>query len=640
MVAIEAKKVSKDYGYGNVLENISFQLNEGDTLGIVGSNGCGKTTLFKIFTNKEDASSGNIYINKNMTIGYLAQEPKENISLTVKDVIMDAFFELNNIKENIKKIEEEMCKDSSKLMDKYLELINIYEIKGGYKIEEKFNKICNGFKFSNEFLFKYYSKLSGGEKTKVNLAKILLKEPDILMLDEPTNHLDIEMLEWLEEYIKRYKGTILIISHDRYFMDRVVNKILEIDNGVSKIYNGNYSYYIEEKDRIFRDMVEQYKRQNNKIKKMEEAIARYKVWGQKNDIFHKKVKDMQKKIDRIEKLDKPKSKNLMKLNIENNSRSGNDVIYISNLIKKFKKQELFYIDKLELKFRDRMVLIGSNGSGKTTLIKMIMKQFNDKKIQINDDYNIDEGIIKIGKSIKVGYLEQVINFNDENMSILEYMNYKLGISNSESRKELAKFLFFDNDIDKKIGTLSGGEKARLLLCELTYNEVNLLILDEPTNHLDLDSINILEAVLSEYMGTMLIISHDRYFINKIGNKIVELKNRNVIVYNGNYDYYVNEKKKMCLVHNKINNINKNAKLTQDKKNYQKSKEQRAKEKRKKNIEKAILDIEDKIINLDKKMYECGDNLCKLNELTKEKEKLNNDIDKKYNELIELESELI
>lgn len=523
MIEISLNKINKSYGFNNVLNNLSFDVKTNERVALIGSNGCGKTTTLKIIMGIESYDSGNISIRKESKIGYLTQmPPKEDDNVSAKSVYLRGVQELIDLENKINDFVENMSSNEKdiKLLDKLQEE---FRISGGYSLKEKIEKIRNGFKITNELLDREYNKLSGGEKTLINLASIILSNPDILLLDEPTNHLDIDTLEWFEEYLSSYNGTVVIISHDRYFLDRTVNKIIEIENGNANIYHGNYSYYLKESEKRLMVEFQNYKNQQKEIKALKEAIERYKVWGAKSDnpMFFRRAKAIETRLEKMEVIEKPKTKSELRINLNVEDRTSNRVMVISNLNLKIGNKELLRNSHMEVYYKERVCLMGKNGAGKTTLIKNILNNTHDN--------------IKLGTNIKIGYIPQEIRFDNEDLTIYEHMR-KIFVGNeSELRSKLNQFYFTADNIDKKVKNLSGGEKVRLKLLELILKNANFLILDEPTNHIDIDTREILEESLLAYDGTILFISHDRYFINKIATKIVMIENKEMITYNGNYD---------------------------------------------------------------------------------------------------------
>ena len=523
MIEISLNKINKSYGFNNVLNNLSFDVKTNERVALIGSNGCGKTTTLKIIMGIESYDSGNISIRKESKIGYLTQmPPKEDDNVSAKSVYLRGVQELIDLENKISDFVENMSSNEKdiKLLDKLQEE---FRISGGYSLKEKIEKIRNGFKITNELLDREYNKLSGGEKTLINLASIILSNPDILLLDEPTNHLDIDTLEWFEEYLSSYNGTVVIISHDRYFLDRTVNKIIEIENGNANIYHGNYSYYLKESEKRLMIEFQNYKNQQKEIKALKEAIERYKVWGAKSDnpMFFRRAKAIETRLEKMEVIEKPKTKSELRINLNVEDRTSNRVMVISNLDLKIGNKELLRNSHMEVYYKERVCLMGKNGAGKTTLIKNILNNTHDN--------------IKLGTNIKIGYIPQEIRFDNEDLTIYEHMRKIFVGSESELRSKLNQFYFTADNIDKKVKNLSGGEKVRLKLLELILKNANFLILDEPTNHIDIDTREILQESLLAYDGTILFISHDRYFINKIATKIVMIENKEMITYNGNYD---------------------------------------------------------------------------------------------------------
>lgn len=523
MIEISLNKINKSYGFNRVLNNLSFDIKTNERIALIGSNGCGKTTTLKIIMGIESYDSGNISIRKESKIGYLTQiPPKEDDNISARSVYLRGVQELINLENKINDFVENMSSNEKdiKLLDKLQEE---FRISGGYSLKEKIEKIRNGFKITNELLDREYNKLSGGEKTLINLASIILSNPDILLLDEPTNHLDIDTLEWFEEYLSSYNGTVVIISHDRYFLDRTVNKIIEIEYGNANIYHGNYSYYLKESEKRLMVEFQNYKNQQKEIKALKEAIERYKVWGAKSDnpMFFRRAKAIETRLQKMEVIDRPKTKSELRINFNVEDRTSNRVMVISNFDLRIGNNELLRNSHMEVYYKERVCLMGKNGAGKTTLIKNILNNTHDN--------------IKLGANIKIGYIPQEIRFDNEELTIYEHMRKIFVGSESELRSKLNLFYFTVDNIDKKVKSLSGGEKVRLKLLELILKNANFLILDEPTNHIDIDTREILEESLLAYEGTILFVSHDRYFINKIATKIVMIENKEMITYNGNYD---------------------------------------------------------------------------------------------------------
>lgn len=533
MIELALNRLQKYYGATVVLEDVTFEVQTSEKVGIVGSNGCGKSTLLKIIMGIEGYEKGMLSIKKGVTLGYLEQMPIYPDSFKVIDVLNSAFEKIDSLNKELELLEKQLATEDEANMDRllksYSHLQAAYESLGGYEKEEKLSKVCTGLKINNKFNEKVFSQLSGGEKTTVILGKILLQNPDILLLDEPSNHLDLDAMEWLEAYLKAYKGIVIIVSHDRYFLDNVVTKIIEIEDMVSKSYVGNYSAFVEEKEKQLLLQMNAFLDQQKKIKAMEKSIAQLRDWGMRGDNgkFFRRAASMQKLLNKVQKIDKPVlERESIKISVNTAGRSGNEVISIKKLYKSYGEKVLLNNAELLVKNGEAIALIGANGCGKSTMIKILLG------IEV-----ADEGTASLGASVKLGYLPQNITFEDENKTILECFREDIAISEQKAREFLAKYLFYGERVFKKVGALSGGERSRLKLALLMYSEVNVLILDEPTNHLDIDSREELEDYLKEFKGTLLFVSHDRYFINNIAGRVVELCQGSLISYGGNYEYY-------------------------------------------------------------------------------------------------------
>lgn len=544
MIELALNGVVKYFGATQILKNISFEVQGGEKVGLVGRNGSGKSTILKIIYGLEQADSGAVMLKRGTKVGYLAQIPIFPQKSTVIQVLNSAFENLDVIESEMKKLEDKLKDINGTELDKallqYSELQQKYEAAGGYEREEKLSKVCVGLRFSEAFLNQYFDTLSGGEKTTVILGKILLESPDLLLLDEPTNHLDMEALEWLEEYLKEYKGMVLIVSHDRYFLDQVITKVIEIEDMESDTYIGNYSAYVKEKENRLMLQFEAFQEQQKKIKAMEKAIKELREWAIRgdNNKFFRRAASMQKRLDKFNKMERPVlERPSIRADIQNSERSGSDVIKVENLSKRYGDKQLFADANTLIRYREKAAIIGPNGCGKTTFIKML----------VGEDFP-DTGKAVLGANVRVGYLPQNIIFANEEFTVLECFRDGITISEGKAREYLAQFLFFGNSVFKKVKNLSGGEKSRLKLSKLLFEDINLLILDEPTNHLDIDSIETLEEIFGSFSGTLLIISHDRYFINQICSHVIALEDQQLVNYLGNYEYYRlkrNEKKQQA-----------------------------------------------------------------------------------------------
>lgn len=543
MIELNLNKVVKSFGFKKVLDEFDLELKTSERIALIGPNGSGKTTIFKMITGEENVNSGNISVRKGATLGMLSQIPQAySDDVTVLDVIKSGKQQLFDLEIKIREIENKMATASQEklavLLKSYGTLQEIYENMGGYQLESDLSKICNGFKISDDMLGRKYNKLSGGEKTIVNFASLILSEPSILLLDEPTNHLDIDTLEWLEEYLSNYKGSIIISSHDRYFLDKVANKTVLIDRGKSETFFGNYSYYMVENERRIMAEFEEFKDQQKQIAAMKASIKKLQEFGRLaspgGESFFKRAASIQKRLDKIELLDKPEEKTELPLDFQIKKRSGKDVLKVENLSAIIGDKVLFDGANMHIIYGDKACLMGKNGAGKSTLIKMLLG---------NSDAELLDGSIDLGSSVTIGYLPQEIKFNDENATILDTARKFFEGTETHLRASLAKFLFYGENVFKRVGTLSGGEKVRLKLFELIQKKANFLILDEPTNHIDIDTREMLEEALNEYNGTILFVSHDRYFIDKLAKEIFEIEGEKIHKYLGNYTDLKEQKNK-------------------------------------------------------------------------------------------------
>lgn len=539
MIELGINNLTKYYGATKIFESITFDVKTEERIGLIGQNGCGKTTILKIMMGLEDYQEGDIHLRKGAKIGYLNQIPVYDEEIKTIEVIRAAFEQISIIKNQMNQLEIQFENlkgtELEKAMHQYGNLSEQYELDGGYELETRINKITEGLQITDNLKEMAFNNLSGGEKTRVVLAKILLEEPDILLLDEPTNHLDLETIGWLEGFLKEYKGSVLIISHDRYFLDSVVNKVVELEYSRANIYYGNYSYFVIEKERRFLIDYKNYQNQQKKIEQMENQIKRYRIWGEMRDSdkMFKRAKELEKRLEKMEVLGRPvQGSKKVRFDQDIVNRTGKLVLEVEDINKSFEEKTLLKNINLNIFYQDSACIIGKNGSGKSTFLKIILGELD-----------ADAGTIKLGSQVKIGYLPQHVRFEDEEQTILEYFSRLHNITNEMARGQLARVLFFKEDVNKKIKFLSGGEKSRLKLCSLTFEKVNFMILDEPTNHLDIDSREVLEETLAEYEGTLLFVSHDRYFINKVADKIIEIEDCEFNTYDGDYNYYVEEVKK-------------------------------------------------------------------------------------------------
>lgn len=557
MMELKLIGVKKYMEATQVLENITFEAYEGEKVGIVGANGSGKSTILKLIAGIEPMNYYPGYpqtssygydegfiqvVPRGATRAYLEQMPAYPEALKVMDVLNMAFEEVDGIEKQMRELEEQMqvLTDNAleKALNKYSSLVQLFEVKGGYEREEKLSKVCTGLKFTESFLDKDFDLLSGGEKTTVILGKLLIHNPDILLLDEPTNHLDMESIEWLEGYLKTYKGIVIIVSHDRYFLDHVVSKIVEVEDMESISYKGNYSSFVSQKEENLRIQFEHFREQQKKINSMENTIKDLRDWALRggNDKFFRRAASMQKRLDKMARIDKPVfERRNMRLDLKAAGRSGNETIKAVGLTKSYQDKVIFKNAELLIQFGERVGLIGPNGSGKTTFLKMLLGEEQP-----------DAGVVELGANVKAAYLPQKITFNNEELTVLETFREDISILEGKAREYLSKFMFYKKSVFKKVKFLSGGERIRLKLAMLLFQDINLLILDEPTNHLDIDSIETLEEALEDFKGTIFFISHDRYFINKLGDRVIAVEDHALKSYLGNYDYYKGEQARLSV----------------------------------------------------------------------------------------------
>ena len=544
MLEIGMSNVQKTFGYDKrVLDGFDFEAMTGERIALIGPNGSGKTTIFRIITGEENIQDGTVGIRKDATIGMLSQmPPKVTDEVTVRDVLTRSLKDVFDLEKRMRQIEEKMAAvsaDQDKLEDvlkSYGQLQQAFEAMGGYEVESRISKICNGFKISDDKLDRPFNTLSGGEKTIVNLASLMISEPSILLLDEPTNHLDISTLEWFEDYLKNYKGTVVISSHDRYFLDQVATKTVLIERGKSEIFHGNYSYYLEENERRIMREFEEFKNQEKQIEAMKRKIHQLQEWGKLaypgGEGFFKRAASIQKRLDKMELVNKPEEKKDLPLDFQINGRSGKDVLVVDDLGLMVGDKVLLDGAEFHIRYGEKVCLMGPNGSGKSSFIKALLGELP-----------VVQGEIKLGSNVTVGYIPQEIKFEDDKEQILDYARKCFQGDETRLRAGLHKFMFYGQDVFKRVGSLSGGEKVRLKLFELIQKKANLLIMDEPTNHIDISTKEVLEEALQDYPGTLFFISHDRYFINQLAERTLNIEDQAVEQYLGNYDYFKEQKQK-------------------------------------------------------------------------------------------------
>ncbi len=509
MVDITVNNLTKFFVIGeNLLQGLSFEIQEGERVAILGRNGCGKTTLFRILTREIDYDEGEVYVNPNKRIGLISQIPVFPYGYTVEDVLRSAYVELQSVQKQMRRLEELMQSGATdSQLREYDVLSSRFQAGGGYDMDVEVDKICNGLGISQEQREQDFTSLSGGEKTRVNLARLLLEKTDILLLDEPTNHLDLNSVEWLEQYIKAFKGTVLAISHDRYFIDQVAQRVIEIVDGHAEFYSGNYSFYMDEKQARFDLQMKQYEQEQAKLKQLGYTVERMKGWGINNRTLYRRAMSIQHRMERIRKTEKPKAERTMKASFGEKDFSGDVVFKMKNVSKAFGDRILFSDVNLNVEAGERIALLGDNGTGKSTFIKCLLGEEDCA------------GKIQFGPTVKWGYLPQIIHFDHPERSLYDTMLYEKNCTPQAARDRLGAFMFQGEDVFKTVGNLSGGEQSRLRLCMLMDEKINLLILDEPTNHLDIASREWVEAAIEEFEGVLLFVSHDRYFIEKFAERI-------------------------------------------------------------------------------------------------------------------------
>lgn len=601
MIILSCKDICKSYGIRDVLKNITFSINEGDKVGIIGANGEGKSTLFKIITKEISQDSGEIFIDKNKTLGYLSQNLALNSDKNIYEEALSVFEELLNIEERLSSLEIKMNEPydennasyHDKLIKDYTTLQDLYSHKGGYIYKGEISRVLKGLGFSEDDFYKPINTLSGGQKTRVALCKLLLRKPDIILLDEPTNHLDLEAISWLEDYMKNYKGTVLVISHDRFFLDSVTNSTFEVIAGKVECYNVPYTKFIDLRKKNYEAKLKAYNLQQAEIKRQEAIIEKFRSFNREKSI--RAAESREKVLDKMERIEAPThEKEASKIKFEASIKSGYDVLHIENMSKSYGEKKLFSNLNIDLKRGEKVALIGENGRGKTTLFKIIM-----------DKINSDNGLKVLGTNVNVGYYDQEqSDLNLDKTIIDEVWDEFPNLTTSKLRSYLASFLFTGDDVFKVINTLSGGEKCRINLLKLMLSKSNLLLLDEPTNHLDIMSREALEDAILEYDGTLMVISHDRYFLNKVITRILELQETGVTEYLGNYSYYQEKKlnpNRFEEYEELANGKTKTQLKDEKKKKREAEKEAKALQLKVKTLEKTIADKEDELIHLQEQL---------------------------------------
>ena len=622
---LSCNHISKSYGVETVLDDCSFFINDYEKAALVGNNGAGKSTIFKIIMGELSSDSGTVTIGKDKTIGYLAQYQDLSSNHTIYEEVKSVKQNLIDMENKLKEYEKEMSlvsgKDLSSLMETYTNLEHRFQLLNGYSYKSEIEGVIKGLGFTEDDFDKQVGNLSGGQKTRVALCKLLLEKPDIIMLDEPTNHLDLNSIKWLETYLLNYNGAVLIIAHDRYFLDKIVTKVIEIENHKSHTYEGNYSDFAKKKKENRDALMNLYLKQQSEIKHQEEVIAKLRSYKQEK--FYKRAQSREKALEKTERIEKPQElQDNMNITLEPDIVSGNDVLAVEDLEKSY-SSVLFSHLSFEIKRSEHVALIGDNGTGKTTILKII-----------NGLESADYGTIKLGTNVHIGYYDQEHhNLSDDNTLFEEIANAYPNMTNTKIRNTLAAFMFTGDDVFKMVGDLSGGEKGRLSLAKLMLSEANFIILDEPTNHLDMTSKEILENAINNYTGTVLYVSHDRYFINQTASRILELTNTKLINYLGNYDYYQEKKDELTATFAPTITKTKEQKtVSANKQDYLERKAEASRIRKLKNdiskVEEQIKKYEDRLNELDDMVQDpdVATNSAKLNKISKEQNEISDKLD--------------
>ena len=624
MIDISVSNLVKEFEVGHkILDGLTFQVDTGERVGLLGPNGCGKTTLLRILTGVLDYDEGDVVIAPGKRMGLISQIPVYPAGYTVEDVLATAFAPLRKMEEEMAALTEQMGEGSDPaLLSRYDRLTAAYEAAGGYETDTRTNKVCNGLSIPQSMREQLFDKLSGGEKTRVNLARLILEDTDILLLDEPTNHLDLRATEWLEEYLEKFKGTVLTVSHDRYFLDQVVDRIVEIQEGRAEFYEGNYSFYAVEKERRYEEKLRQYEKEQAKIEQLEKAAAQMRIWAYSGmDKTFKRVKSMEKRIERMRVTDRPKKERKMEVRFGEREFRGDEVLTIKGLTKSFGDRTLFANLGLEVEGGERIGLLGDNGSGKTTLLKLILGEEEP-----------DSGKIRMGPTVRTGYLPQHVHFDHPERNLVDTLIYDQDCTAQTARNRLAAFKFRGEDVFKPVSALSGGEQSRLRLCMLMDEKINLLILDEPTNHLDIQSREWIEEAVEEYEGNLLFVSHDRYFIERFASRIWMLENGQITDFRGGYQDYLAAKARGAAGKSASDAQAPAEKAPEPKEKKEKPKRPGGTKNLEKEVaaaERAVGKAEEQMDELEQQIQEASADYLKLQELYEQREALEEEILKLY-----------
>ena len=624
MIDISVSNLVKEFEVGHkILDGLTFQVDTGERVGLLGPNGCGKTTLLRILTGVMDYDEGDVVIAPGKCMGLISQIPVYPAGYTVEDVLATAFEPLREMEREMAALAEQMGEGSNPaLLARYDKLTAAFEAAGGYETDTKTNKVCNGLTIPQSMREQLFDKLSGGEKTRVNLARLILEDTDILLLDEPTNHLDLRATEWLEEYLDKFKGTVLTVSHDRYFLDKVVNRIVEIQSGKAEFYSGNYSFYVVEKERRYEEKLRQYEKEQAKIEQLEKAAEQMRIWAYSGmDKTFKRVKSMEKRIERMRTTDRPTKERKMEVRFGEREFRGDEVLTIKGLTKSFGDRTLFSNLGLEVAGGERIALLGDNGSGKTTLLKILLGEEEP-----------DAGKVRMGPTVKVGYLPQHVHFDHPERNLVDTLIYEQDCTAQTARNRLAAFKFRGEDVFKPVSALSGGEQSRLRLCMLMDEKINLLILDEPTNHLDIQSREWIEEAVEEYEGNLLFVSHDRYFIDRFASRIWMLEDGHITDFRGNYQEY-----QAARARGAAGKSASDVQVSVEKAPEPKEKKEKPKrpggtknlEKEVTAAERAVAKAEEQMYDLEQQIQEASADYLKLQELYEQREALEEEILKLY-----------